>query len=311
MKLTSTLSIAALLAITPSCSTEAATLEVAESASSQAVRAMSEQFLEHWNAGDAGAIADMYAPDGVRVVSTQREPSHGRDAIRTSFEKGMAEYRTSDAIRLESEIAGVQELDGDIVLADGTWILRGEDGSTAMKGKWGTVYRKTDQGLIILMESAHADADPTAAQANYAELGLPGMDVEEGVVHAEAMQGIIDRYTSGLRESDSAMIAGTFAEDGIQLVSSMPQTNRGRAAIEAAVGGSFEQAGVGARLLRAKMLNSVQISDSLVTANGIWMEYDENRTLMAFGQWGNLLEIQEDGTALMLMESAGPFTVAD
>ncbi|MCP4092910.1 MAG: nuclear transport factor 2 family protein [Planctomycetes bacterium] len=301
----------ALLAVLPACSSKTEPLLVADSALDEAVQAMSDQFLEHWNGGDAEALAGMFAPDAVRIVSTQKGPLLGRDAIQASFQQGMETYKTSDEAKLKSEIGNVQELGGDIILADGTFALSGADGASVMEGKWGTVYRNTEEGLVILMESAHVDGQPSAALASYATDDLQSMHGADDAEYADAMQAIIDSYTAGLKGKDAGMLAGTFTENGIQLVASMPQTNRGRAAIETAFATFFEQEDFGGRHLRAKMLNHTKISDSLVAANGVWREYDENRSLIAFGQWGNLLEIQEDGTLLMVMEAAGPFTVSD
>ena len=58
--------------------------------------------------------------------------------------------------------------------------------------------------------------------------------------------------------------------------------------------------------LRAVVLGAQKISPDIVIANGVRQALDANNQLIDFGQWGNMLQI-EDGEAKLLMESAGSF----
>lgn len=272
------------------------------------VQNVSDQFLEHWNAGDAEALAGLFVEDAVRVVSTHQLPSMGRESIQAAFQKGMDEFRSTDEVQLTSEIGAVRDLGDGFVLADGTFVLSGPGGEQIFAGKWGTLYQKDEGGLKVVMESAHAAKDSLPAPIDYSAIERAEVPaVISSGEHVDAMQSIIDRYTAGIKATDASMIAGTFAESGIQLVSSAPQTYRGRAAIEAATKENLETGGYAGAELSAIILNQRKVSDKLVMANGVWQASMEGG-LVEFGQWGNLMEIQEDGSLLMLMESAGVFT---
>jgi uncharacterized protein (TIGR02246 family) len=288
--------------------TASCTAELPPVSLEQQVLDLSDQFLAHWNAGDAEALASLFSVDAVRVVSTHQLPSVGRESIQAAFQKGMEDFRSSDEVQLTSEVASVQDLGDGFLLADGTFQLKGADGAQLLAGKWGTLYQEDESGLKIVMESAHAAKDALPAPIDYS--AIERAEVPAAISSGEnvdAMQSIIDRYTGGIKATDASMIAGTFAESGIQLVSSAPQTYRGRAAIEAATKENLEAGGYAGAELTATILNQRKISEKLVIANGIWHVSMEGG-LVEFGQWGNLMEIQEDGSLLMLMESAGVFT---
>ncbi|MCH2101710.1 MAG: SgcJ/EcaC family oxidoreductase [Planctomycetes bacterium] len=277
------------------------------------VASLSDEFVENWNAGNAEGIANLFAEDSVRVVSTQQLPLVGREAIQAAMQQGMEAFRTSSSTELISNIDGVREFDGSIVLADGTFVLNGEDGNATIAGKWSTVYRKTEEGdLEIVMESAHVQRDSLAEPIDYASIermAIPAaIDLGEGAESTEGMQAIINQYTAGVKQNNASMIAGTFTEDGIQLVGSASKAHRGRAAIEAAQSTDLEAEGFAGVTLTATILRQRKLSDSIIAANGVWQAATEDGTIMEFGQWGNLMQIQGDGSLLMLLESAGGFT---
>ncbi len=63
-------------------------------------------------------------------------------------------------------------------------------------------------------------------------------------------------------------------------------------------------------ILSAKTLRMRKVSDSLLLANGTWEVSNENGQFIRFGQWGNIFEIQQDGSVLMKVECAGIFVPA-
>ncbi|MCX8230074.1 MAG: hypothetical protein OTJ44_09045 [Planctomycetota bacterium] len=302
-----------------SCSSEPAP-KSAQSIDQQ-VQIASDQFLEYWNAGDADSLSKLFAEDSVRVISTAQLPSTGRTAIKAAFMSGMKEFRTSDAIKLVSQTKNVQELEGNIVLADGTFTideegdiqLSGMAGYKKLHGKWATVYRKTDSGLEILMESAHVAKDALPTPIDYSSIEreqVPAaQDYGNAAEYADATQNLTDTYSAGMKNNNGAMIASIFTEDGIQLVSSSSEANRGRAAIEQAMTVNLPEEGYAGTTLVATTLRQRKVSDSLVIGNGLWQVVQEDGTVLEFGQWGNLMQVQEDGSLMLLMESAGGFTV--
>jgi uncharacterized protein (TIGR02246 family) len=312
MRVKAALSVAfiATLAFPTSCSSEP--VDEQPALKSQ-VQAMSDRFLELWNEGDADGLSKLFAEDGVRVISGDQLPSAGHDAIKDSFVRGMEKHRSSSETKLVSEIANAVDLGGDIVLAEGSFTLNDKEDAKLLGGKWGCVYRKTKGGLQILMESAHVAEDTLSEPIDYSKIKRekPSGEVDNGnaAEYLGAMNQIIETYGDGIKAGDAAMIASTFTEDGVQLVGSSAKAHRGRKEIAAAQEAVLPASGHSGMALTGQVLRQRKISDSLVVANGLWQIAGEDGVLVDFGQWGNLMQIQPDGSLKMLMESAGGYHV--
>ena len=270
------------------------------------------EFLDLWNAGDAEGLSMLFAEDSVRVVSNDGQlPSVGRKAIAASFREGMRKFKTSPDNLLSSEISNMVELEGGIIMAHGTFTVAGEGG---FNGKWASIERNTKDGIEILMESAHVTESSLAAPIDFAaveRVSAPdATDYGNAAEFEEAMNRIITNYTKGATTGDAALIASTFTPDGIQIVSRQDEALHGRSDIEEAISENFSADDYTPETLSAKTLRMRKLTDSLLIANGTWQVADKEGQITRFGQWGNIFEIQEDGSLLMKVECAGAFVPA-
>jgi uncharacterized protein (TIGR02246 family) len=272
--------------------------------------ASTNKFLDLWNAGDAESLSMLFAEDSVRVVSNDGQlPSVGRKAIAASFKEGFRKFKTSPDNLLNTKISSMVELEGGIIMAHGTFTIAGEGG---FNGKWASIERNTEDGIEILMESAHVTESSLAAPIDFASVErVPNPDVTDyAAKFEEAMNRIITNYTKGATTGDAALIASTFTPDGIQIVSRQNEALHGRTAIEEAISASFSADDYTPGTLSAKTLRMRKVTDSLLIANGTWQVADKEGQITRFGQWGNIFEIQEDGSLLMKVECAGAFVPA-
>ena len=271
------------------------------------------RFLAAFNKGDAGALAGLFAEDGVRVISGAQLPSTGRDQIQQLFEADIAQHNANRDNRLVSETRAVRDLGAGVVVADGGFELTDKDGATLLGGKWGCVYRRTDSGLEVVMESAHVAKDTMKEPVDFSKVKrqlAPAPNFGDAEKYVEAMNQMIANYAAAVKSGDSAKIAALFTEDGIQLVGSASKPHRGRGEIEAAAKEVLAANGYTGTTLTGQVLGLNKVSDKLLCGHGLWQVADDSGAALEFGQWGNLMEIQDDGSLLLIMESAGPLHVA-
>ena len=234
-------------------------------------------------------------------------------ALVALFEADIAEHNANLDNALSSEVRATRMFDGGIMLADGDFELKDKDGALLLGGKWGCVYRQTDEGLEVVMESAHVAKDTLKEPIDFAKVerqAASAADFGDAGTYVDAMNNLIAAYGEGMKAGDAAKIAGLFTEDGIQLVGSSSEPHRGRAAIQAALKSILPEGGYAGTDLEGTILGMHKVSDNLLCANGQWQVAGEDGAVLEFGQWGNLMEIQDDGSLLLIMESAGPLHVA-
>lgn len=275
--------------------------------------ALEGRFLDAFNKGDAAALAGLFAADGVRVISGAQLPSTGRDQIQQLFEKDIAQHNANRDNRLVSETRAVRDLGAGVVVADGGFELKDKDGATLLGGKWGCVYRKADGGLEVVMESAHVAKHTLAQPVDFTKVErqqASPSDLGDAAPYVDAVNKMISDYAAAVKSGDAGKMAAMFTEDGVQLVGSSTAPHRGRAAIEAAAAKVLAANGYTGTTLTGQVLGLNKVSDTLLCGHGVWQVADDSGAVLEFGQWGNLMEIQQDGSLLLIMESAGPLHVA-
>ena len=276
--------------------------------------ALEGRFLDAFNKGDAAALAGLFAADGVRVISGAQLPSTGRDQIQKLFEADIAQHNANRDNRLVSETRSVRDLGAGVVLADGGFELKDKDGASLLGGKWGCVYRKVDGGLEVVMESAHVAKHTLEQPVDFTKVErqqASASDHGDAAPYVEAVDKMISDYAAAVKSGDAGKMAALFAEDGVQLVGSSTEPHRGRAAIEAAAAEVMTANGYTGTTLTGQILGLNKVSDTLLCGHGLWQVADDSGAVLEFGQWGNLMEIQQDGSLLLIMESAGPLHVAE
>ena len=276
--------------------------------------ALEARFLDGFNSGDAGALSALFAADGVRVISGAQLPSVGQEAIKALFEADIAQHNANLDNQLSSKMRAVRALGDGILLADGAFDLKDKDGALLLGGKWGCVYRETGEGLEVVMESAHVAKDTLKEQIDFSKVkrqAAPAADFGDAAKYLKAIERQIADYQAAIKAGDAAKIAGLFVEDGIQLVSSSSKPHVGRAGIEAALKPILSEGGYTGTNLDVTTLGIRELSSKLLCAHGIWQISADDGSTLEFGQWGNLLEIQADGSLKLIMESTGALHVAE
>ncbi len=268
-------------------------------------------FLKLWQAADAEGLSNLFAEDGVRVISSQQLPAVGRAAIRKTFEDTFAEGSPFAGATLAAKVHRVLPLSDTIVIGDGTWVLSDKAGAVVLKGKWGNAFRATGSELHLVMESAHADIDLSKDRSWYAtahrETPAPA-NYGNAEKLLGAFQRSADRYIAAVRMQSAGALAAEFTADGVRVVSSLPAASRGKAAIaktaraEFAKGSPFEQATLGVTILGLRSL-----APGILIGNGLWEAKGPDGGVVEFGQWGNVMKVQNDGEIKFIMESAGGY----
>lgn len=307
-KLTHGCFLTGLALLVTACSSEGSTSDPA-----QQLAALEGRFLDAFNKGDAAALAGLFAADGVRVISGAQLPSTGRDQIQKLFEADIAQHNANRDNRLVSETRSVRDLGAGVVVADGGFELKDKDGAALLGGKWGCVYRQVDGGLEVVMESAHVAKHTLEEPVDFTKVEqqqAPAPELGDAAPYVDAVNEMISDYAAAVKSGDAKKIAAMFTEDGVQLVGSSTEPHRGRAAIADAAQKVLAANGYTGTTLTGQILGINKVSDNLLCANGRWQVAGDDGAVLEFGQWGNLMEIQDDGSLLLVMESAGPLHVA-
>ncbi len=123
--------------------TETAVVQDTEAAEA-AIRALVDEFLAGFNAGDAESLASQYAEDAVQMAP-DGPPTEGPEAIVRSIAEFMAGYTATQTATVD-EVS----VHGDIAFARGSWNVRqtpvagGEE--EVRNGKWLTICQQQADG---------------------------------------------------------------------------------------------------------------------------------------------------------------------
>jgi len=112
-----------------------------------AVEAGSQAWQDAWNAGDAAAVAAVYADDAM-VMPPGVESVKGRAAIQALWQASIDEY-DGDSEELTTEEVHAM---GDMAVEVGSYVHTGPDGEHLDHGKYVAVWKKTDAGWRIVRD---------------------------------------------------------------------------------------------------------------------------------------------------------------
>ena len=278
----------------------------------QLIESEIDVFKKIWKTKSAAQLAAEFTKNGVRALSNFELPVKGQQAIQESFASAFAPDGRAAGTTLDADVRHARFLTDRHILACGTWRVVETDGTLRRSGKWGNIWvvDADHRDCKMMLESAYmnlglhdvAERDLTARSTK-----LPAAPQIRDVQLVKMIERSIERYASGMLQGDPEKVANEFREDGIRIVSEMPDLYFGRKSIlsslQVAIGDGSPYSET---QLRAVVLGAQKISPDIVIANGVWQALDANNQLIDFGQWGNVLQI-EDGEAKLLMESAGSF----
>lgn len=104
-----------------------------------AVTAGSDAWEAAWNAGDAAAVAALYAEDAV-VLPPGAEPVRGREAIQAFWQAGIDAQAGVNSELETVEVLGM----GDMAIEVGSYVETGPEGEHLDHGKYVAVWKKVD-----------------------------------------------------------------------------------------------------------------------------------------------------------------------
>jgi uncharacterized protein (TIGR02246 family) len=128
----------------------------------EAIKAVNGAWADHYNAGDAGAVADLYWEDA-SLMAPGVPAGKGRDAIR---ELVAGDIEGAKAAGLSMNIEhGPVNVSGDTAWQEGTFKVNDASGATVDAGKYLSVLQKRNGEWRLLRDIYNSDgaAPPTAA----------------------------------------------------------------------------------------------------------------------------------------------------
>ncbi len=117
------------------------------------IEKMDKAWQAAYNAGDAAAVAALYADDA-KVMAPGAAAASGRAAIQAAFAQDIA--RGSKNTLTTEEVFG----GGDYAVAVGGWVETGADGSHKDHGTYVTVYRRVGADWKIYRDTWNSSMAP-------------------------------------------------------------------------------------------------------------------------------------------------------
>lgn len=111
------------------------------------IEAGSEAWQEAWNAGDAAAIASLYAENAV-LLPPGAEPVTGREAIQAFWQTALDEQA---GVTGELETVEVHDF-GDAAVEVGSYVDTGPGGEHVDHGKYVAIWKKLDGEWKIIRD---------------------------------------------------------------------------------------------------------------------------------------------------------------
>jgi uncharacterized protein (TIGR02246 family) len=120
-------------------------------------------WFNHYNAGHADSVANLYAEDG--VLLPPGSPAHtGRAAIQEFITGDIAQSKTAGVTLNNGEVTGVG-VSGDLAWLSGTFTAADSTGATVDTGKYLSVYRRSGDAWLLVRDTWNSDAPAPAAPA--------------------------------------------------------------------------------------------------------------------------------------------------
>ena len=140
----------------------AAAASAAEASKDEAaIRAITPAWVKGYNAGDAKAVAGLYAEQAV-LLPPGVPAAKGKAAIQAFFAKDSAESAKAGvafSIDPKSDVG----TSSDLAWESGTYAVKAKSGASVEVGKYLTVYKKTGGKWLIIRDTWNADAAPVPA----------------------------------------------------------------------------------------------------------------------------------------------------
>jgi uncharacterized protein (TIGR02246 family) len=132
------------------------------------IQAINKAWGENYNAGNAGAIADLYAEDAL-LMPPGAVTANGRDAIRGFLAGDTAAAKAAGLTYNVSSDADAIHISGDMAWQNGSYTVSDASGATVDTGKYLSVFQKKDGKWHLYRDTWNSDMAPAPAAAPAAE----------------------------------------------------------------------------------------------------------------------------------------------
>ena len=133
-------------------------------ADANAIQEINKAWGDNYNAGEAGAIADLYAEDAL-LMPPGAPTANGRDAIRGFLAGDTAAAKAAGLTYNVSSDADAIHVSGDMAWQNGTYTVTDASGATVDAGKYLSVFQKKDGKWQLYRDTWNSDNAPAAAPA--------------------------------------------------------------------------------------------------------------------------------------------------
>jgi uncharacterized protein (TIGR02246 family) len=194
------------------------------------IATLASNYEEHYNAGHASMVADLYTDDAI-VMNANSAVNKGREAITASLEEFITGFSPVLTINPTEQVTV-----GDWVVDRGSYTQgitpEGAEAVT-LSGYYMSLSERTEDGLRLHRLAVNGDGPPP--------IPMPGPEM----VETEAMSGgpladLIAAYEEHYNMGHESMVADLYTEDGVTMFAEEPASS-GRAAIEAAIAANMAE----------------------------------------------------------------------
>lgn len=247
------------------------------SADADALDALRESYVEHFNMGHADVVAANYADDAVTVFANGGVQL-GREEIEAGLAESMGAFGVLALTRDELHLAE------DNAVARGSWssttAVEGAD-AAVVSGHYMTWFVRVEGEWKILVVASNYDSE----QPPEAHMGVVSENADD--VEDDGLEGMLTAYEAGWDAGDAAAVAMLYTENAHASFASQPSIE-GRAAIEARLGETI----VGTLDIHSK--GTMDLGDGWAV-NGGWWETTGNEGAVN-GNYLLLASTADDGS---------------
>lgn len=137
-------------------------------AETAAIQAINEAWGSNYNAGDAGAVANLYAEDALLMPPGARAAS-GHEAILAFLTSDVAASQAAGLTDHVLSDADAIHISGDMAWQNGSFTVTDASGATVDAGKYLSVFRKKDGQWHLYRDTWNSDNAPAPAAAPASE----------------------------------------------------------------------------------------------------------------------------------------------
>jgi uncharacterized protein (TIGR02246 family) len=150
--------------------------EVERTADEQAIIAGITAFVKAYNAGDAKAIAGLFAPDG-QVITEEGETVEGREAIEEGFRELFA---SAPQAQMEVFVDSIRLIGSDLAVEIGSIVETAGPGETPEYGRYTVLHAKRDGKWLMMLARDTPGEPPTSHERLLPLAFLLGEWIDDG-----------------------------------------------------------------------------------------------------------------------------------